>query len=553
MANPIVIVNVSQQQAPLPADLQRKGALISHGGTVLPVGTAGLLTQYADLEPLLANTINIATGAWASGVATINTAAPHGAAANTFFTTKIENCVPAEYNGTHTCVAIDADSFMFDLPEPSSGPIGAITTPGTITSAASSELDSMARTFFTQPALQAVAVLELGAGTVAQQIEVLRDFIDQNADQQVYYSYLVPRSWDGDADFLTELLPDFEGLDAKTYFFVTTTPAKWPLYTDLMKAAFVLVEAPPYQPVAQQDISTGTFAAGIATLTFATDHGVEIGQSFTLVGNVPAAYNGMFRAVPGTTDSTLKFAPASDPGGPITTPGRLSANAYSSPGVAADEFSLAAVFHRTLSTSPSTTSRVPPLCFAYTFGVTRFPTQGNSPLLTEIKAANVNYIGFGGEGGISNNMVVWGRFMDGRPWNYWYAVDWAQIEARIRVANVVINGSNTTINPLYYNQDGINRLQQALYQMGNDGVAFGLCLGDVRQVGLPAEEFANNLNKGVYAGLVVINAEPFTDYLSVHRDDYRLGRYGGLSFVFTPQRGFEQIIVNINVTDIVTP
>ncbi|EMD3913601.1 hypothetical protein VQ345_004778 [Salmonella enterica] len=45
-------------------------------------------------------------------------------------------------------------------------------------------------------------------------------------------------------------------------------------------------------------------------------------------------------------------------------------------------------------------------------------------------------------------------------YNYWYSVAWCAINLELDLANEVINGSNTTVNPLYYDQQGIGRLQR---------------------------------------------------------------------------------------------
>lgn len=37
---------------------------------------------------------------------------------------------------------------------------------------------------------------------------------------------------------------------------------------------------------------------------------------------------------------------------------------------------------------------------------------------------------------------------------------WCAINLEMDLANEVINGSNTTVNPLYYEQNGIDRLQR---------------------------------------------------------------------------------------------
>lgn len=137
------------------------------------------------------------------------------------------------------------------------------------------------------------------------------------------------------------------------------------------------------------------------------------------------------------------------------------------------EFSLAAAFWITLSYLPSTVNKIPPLAFTFVFGVTPYPTAGNGALLAALKTAGVNYIGTGAEGGISDTILLWGTTMDVRPFNYWFSVDWVQINGQQAVANAVINGSNNRINPLYFNQDGINRSQKVLAATMNSGVTSG--------------------------------------------------------------------------------
>ena len=55
----IVTVQVSQTIAPTPNQLQKTGALISQGGTTLSTRTYSLLTQLADLTPLLAAALSV--------------------------------------------------------------------------------------------------------------------------------------------------------------------------------------------------------------------------------------------------------------------------------------------------------------------------------------------------------------------------------------------------------------------------------------------------------------------------------------------------------------
>lgn len=220
-----------------------------------------------------------------------------------------------------------------------------------------------------------------------------------------------------------------------------------------------------------------------------------------------------------------------------------------SPDAPSTEFTAASNFYWMLSQKPSSTNKVPPAAFGYRQGVTVFdatPTQA-----TAFKAGNVNYITTGAEGGISNKMVKWGVMADGRPMNYWYSVDWVQINMALFIANEIINGSNTSISPLYYDQAGINRLRNKAVNVMNQAVSRGLALGNVKATNLTQEQFIENLNDGDYAGNVVVNSVPFAPYNAANPTHYALGEYDGLSAVYTPLRGFEQIIFNINVTDFV--
>jgi hypothetical protein len=197
-----------------------------------------------------------------------------------------------------------------------------------------------------------------------------------------------------------------------------------------------------------------------------------------------------------------------------------------SPDAPSSEFSLAAAFYALLNTNPSTTNKVAPFSFRYLFGVTAYPLLGNGALFATLKAARINWVGTGAEGGITNTVLMWGTTRDGRDISYWYSVDWVQINVALDLANEIINGSNNAINPLYYNQDGINRLQARSQATMNRGISYGLVLAPV-----------------------TVAAVPFPTYVLNNPSDYPIGKYAGLSVSYTPARGFIEIIFNVNVTD----
>lgn len=222
------------------------------------------------------------------------------------------------------------------------------------------------------------------------------------------------------------------------------------------------------------------------------------------------------------------------------------------PGVGAAEFSLASAFGTALKQNPSSTNKVPPLSYAPSYGTTAYPLRSNQSTFQELANANVGWIGTGQQGGVSGNILFQGKMSDGNAWNFWYSVDWAQINMNLALANEVINGSATNLNPLYYNQPGIDRLQNRVVQTAGQGVAAGLGNGQVIATKLPIAQFLANYNAGDYAGQIVVNAEPFLPYSQENPNDYGIGKYAGISCVWIPQLPFLNIFFNLQATTLIT-
>lgn len=434
MANNIVTVNVTQTIAPAPSTLQRTGALVSQGGTTTDPGTTTLLTTAADLTAIARAPAAISSMSWSGGTVTVTTTAPHGMTTSDVVNLTIAGVTPAAYNGyDRICTITGASTFTFPLV---SDP-GAVTVQGTWAPIGVSVLASMVNTFFAQGTQVSVYVLELGNVQTGDAIDALETFIEEN-DPQIFYAYLVPRTFGWDASF-PAFLEQFENTGAKTYFFATLFEGNYTNYSANTKSLFGLIEAP---------------------------------------------------VIPD------------------------------------DEFSLAAPFYAWLNNNPSTTNKVAPFAFRYLYSVTPYPLRGNGALFTTLKAANMNWIGTGAEGGITNTVLMWGTTKDGRDATYWYSVDWVQINIDLDLSNEIINGSNNPINPLYYNQDGINRLQARAQATMNRGISYGLVLAPV-----------------------TVDAVDFPTYVIDNPNDYPIGKYAGLSVTYTPARGFVEIIFNVNVTD----
>jgi len=219
------------------------------------------------------------------------------------------------------------------------------------------------------------------------------------------------------------------------------------------------------------------------------------------------------------------------------------------PAIPLTEFTAAAFFFRTLARRPNSGSPIMPVAYAEAFGVTDYPTFGNGALLQTLRDKYINFVITGIEGGIPQNKY-WeiGRCVSGESFDFWYAVDWACITMQLYVANAILNGNNNNIAPLYYNQDGVDTLQLVASAVLRRGTVYGLLFGDVVTVSLPSTDFAYNLARGDYAGQNVLNAIPVSVYTNDNPSDYSQGLYGGFQARVIPQRGFENIVFNLNAT-----
>jgi hypothetical protein len=521
----IVTVNVTQTVGAAPVTLQQSGALISQGATTTSVGTASLLTQASDLTALLTPAKAITSATLTGGTVTVVCTAAHGFTVGSTLSITIAGVTPTGYNGTFTCTVTTTTAFTYAL----SGSLAA-GTGGTYIPSSVAELTAMVNTFFAQGSTLSCYVLELGAGNATTGVAALSAYITANPNSNYvsgapgfFYAYLVPEYWDANADFLT-MLASFESTTSKTYFFITTTLATYTSYTDLMKCAFTMIESPSLGAYPANVLTAITWSSGIVTATTTTAHGVVPGNYFTIAGQTPTGYNGTFLALAGTTGTTLVYAKATNPG-TSSVLGTLVASLYANTGAPATETSVASAFWNFLAYRPSAANLVAPFAFKYVSGVTPFPTRGNNALLATLKASNINIIGTGAEGGISNTILLWGVMEDGHDATYWYSVDWVQINADLAISNAIINGSNNSQNPLYYDQNGINRLQAVAQGVMRNAISFGLALAPV-----------------------TVNAVPFATYVTQNPTDYPAGIYGGLSVSYTPQRGFIQIVFYVNVS-----
>jgi len=223
------------------------------------------------------------------------------------------------------------------------------------------------------------------------------------------------------------------------------------------------------------------------------------------------------------------------------------------PNLPLTEFDAAMGLQELLSTAPNAAARMTPFCFRFVYGATPYPTRGNGAILTAAKAAYVNYIGKATEGGLPNNLLLWGTTMDGHDIAFWWAADWVQINGDLVAANAVMNGSNDSENPLVYNQAGIDSLQDVEGALVNTGIAYGILTGSMLKTDYASTAAMNaDIDAGDYPATDIVNAIPIGSYSAANPNDYGQGKYDGLTIFAIPQTGFKQIGININISNLLT-
>jgi hypothetical protein len=384
----------------------------------------------------------------------------------------------------------------------------------------------MATTFFAQGNEVGVWVLELGYdNNPDNNVVAMEDWLNENP--LTIYGFLMPRRFGCDKFILgsaaiplafTNLLKRYEApSNTMEYFWLTVssgdTNGSAPIYTDITYKSL-------FYP--------GQLGSG----------GTKgIGSSFKDVIQMVEA--------PALQDPTLIHVPASG----------IDPERYDTPSFLdkEGEFTMAAMFYNALAYRPSNSNRITPMAFKFMYGVTEYPQKHNGPLLRDFKSANTNYISTGAEGGIAFTMVYEGVTLDGHDYfNWWYTIDWVQIEVNLNLSNAIINGSNNPLAPLYYNQDGINYLELVLFHTMQSAQTFGMVLGKIEMTGYDGPDLSAAINGGQFAGKCNVNAVPFLNYSLANPGDYKIGEYDGLSTLFIPARGFIHILVNVVATDLIS-
>ena len=488
--NPVVTVTVSTILAPSAPTYQQSGAILSFGGTTVTPSTPTFLTQFGDLTKLLVPGGIVLTAVWTDEDVT-----------------DPDNIIPAQVT-----VTIDPTK-----------PLPTYTTPGTVVSFAISGIVPTAfngiqtctivsATSFTYPlaADPGVTTSMLGATWQVNSAALLNSevstFFRQGAGTGCYLLELgyqpifsaevsALETWlnDSPMSYYGYLLPDYWG-----------SPTNIPECLQLFQQ--------------YSDPESMTY--------------------FWLT--IPLNSVGL---IPNTVKSVIQL---------IEAPGVAAARSTAVMGQYS-EFTIASMFFAAMAFKATAITRVAPMCFKYVYGVTPYPTAGNGPTLKQFKQNNVNYVQTGAEGGIAYTNLYQGVTADGKDYfNWWWTIDWVQIQVNIDLTNAIVNGSNNPLAPLYYNQPGINQLEAVLAGTMKRGVSYGMVLGNVVQTEYNTEDLAAAIAQGTFTGVCNVNAVPFIYYSQNNPSDYGEGEYDGLSTLFIPARGFVHILVQVVATNIVT-
>lgn len=190
---------------------------------------------------------------------------------------------------------------------------------------------------------------------------------------------------------------------------------------------------------------------------------------------------------------------------------------------AVGEYPAATLAAIVLNYSPSPLHKVPQAAYTYLFGWSQ--RAANDPNIATLTDENVNYSFTGAEGGLSLSILKMGVYQDGTQLNNWYAIDWLNVQVHQALAFAVIDGSNNTANPLFYNQQGIIRLQAVAQSVVNRAVSVGLLAGSPQ-----------------------VQAVSYADYIAAYPTDWENGIYNGLSVTIATNRGFLTINFTVTVT-----
>lgn len=129
----------------------------------------------------------------------------------------------------------------------------------------------------------------------------------------------------------------------------------------------------------------------------------------------------------------------------------------------------------------------------------------------------------------AKSLLFPGILSDGNDFTYWYGIDYIRFYLIDQVTNLLITASNSSINPIYYDQTGINRIKDAVTNAMSNCASYGI--------------IQNNYT---------ITATDFSTYVQANPSDYKSGLYGGIMIDVMPLKSLKHIKFYLNINDFIS-
>lgn len=148
--------------------------------------------------------------------------------------------------------------------------------------------------------------------------------------------------------------------------------------------------------------------------------------------------------------------------------------------------------------------------------------------------ANVTYV----SSKAGNTLIMNGRCMDTRPFDYWYQWDLTAFAVETSVISLILNGVNNPNYVIQYNQNGIDTITSSVIATLNNQISKGC----VTEFGATFNSATNELENIGY-----IVAIDYYSYIAAMPEDYQNEIYGGISFYIRIGRYIRQVVLNVTL------
>lgn len=161
-------------------------------------------------------------------------------------------------------------------------------------------------------------------------------------------------------------------------------------------------------------------------------------------------------------------------------------------------------------------------------------TELSSSVQRALIQANVSYV----SSKAGNTLIMNGRCMDSRPFDYWYQWDLTAFAIETSVISLILNGVNNPNYVIQYNQNGIDTITSSVTATLNNQISQGC----VTEFGATFNSATNSLENIGY-----IVAIDYYSYIAAMPENYQNEIYGGISFYLRIGRYIRQVELNVTL------